>query len=242
MRTKLSIFVLILVLALALSACAGAADTQPRTLNVSGNGTVSLTPDVAYIYLGVHTEDPNLATGVSKNNTQAQALVDALKKAGIAAKDIQTSNFSVYNNNSNNGQTIDKTTGQVITTGYYSVDNTVNVTVRDLSHLGSILNTAVVSGANNINSISFDVADKTAAMEQARQKAMANANSLAGELAKTAGVKLGGIQSISYSDNSPQAYYGMMGGGGASAPNASVPIQPGQTQISVTVSVTYAIK
>jgi uncharacterized protein len=240
MRTKLSILIPILVLALALSACAGPAAAQPRTLNVNGNGTVYLTPDIAYIYVGVHTADPDLATGVSKNNTQAQALVDALKKAGIAAKDIQTSNFSVYNNN-NNGQEIDKTTGQVISTGYYSVDNTVYVTVRDLSHLGSILSTAVNSGANNINSISFDVSDKTAAMTQARQKAMENASSLATELAKTAGVSLGEIQNVSYSDNSPMPYYGM-GGGGASAPNASVPIQPGQTQISVTVSVTYALK
>jgi uncharacterized protein YggE len=241
MRTKLFSIVPILVLALALSACAGAAPAQPRTLNVSGNGTVYLTPDIAYITIGVHTGDPDLASGVSMNNTQAQALVDALKNAGIAARDIQTSNFSVYYNNNNNGQTFDKTTGQVISTGDYSIDNTVNVTVRDLTHLGSILKTAVNSGANNINSISFDVADKTAAMQQARQKAMANASSLAAELAKTANVQLGGIQNITYSDNSPLPYYGM-GGGGASAPNASVPIQPGQTQISVTVSVTYALK
>lgn len=238
MRTKYSVFIFILVLALALSGCAAAA-AQPKTLNVSGNGTVYLTPDIAYITIGVHTEDPDLASGVSKNNAQAQALVDALKKAGIAAKDIQTSNFSVYNNNS---QGFDKTTGQPITGGYYAVDNTVNVTVRDLSHLGSILSTAVNSGANNINSINFDVADKTAAMEQARQKAMANASSVATELAKTANVQLGGIQNITYSDNSPLQYYAMGGGGGAAAPNASVPIQPGQTQISVTVSVTYALK
>jgi uncharacterized protein YggE len=115
------------------------------------------------------------------------------------------------------------------------------MTMRDLSKLGTILSTAVGAGANSINSISFDVADKTAAMVEARQKAMANANNLAAELAKTAGLTLGEIQNITYSDYSPSPYYGM-GGGGASAPNASVPIQPGQTQISVTVSVTYAIK
>jgi uncharacterized protein YggE len=78
-------------------------------------------------------------------------------------------------------------------------------------------------------------------MAQARQKAMANASSLASELAQTAGVMLGEIQAVSYSDNSPIPYYGM-GGGGASAPNVSVPIQPGLTQITVTVSVTYTIK
>jgi uncharacterized protein len=238
MRTKYYLFVPILVLALVLSAC-GAAAPQPRTLNVSGNGTVYLAPDIAYIYVGVHTDDPDLSSGVSKNNTQTQALVDALKNAGIDGKDIQTSNFSVYTNGTPG---FDPNTGQPTNTGrYYSIDNTVYVTMRDLSKLGTILSTAVGAGANSINSISFDVADKTAAMVDARQKAMANASSLAAELAKTAGLKLGEIQNVTYSENSYTPMFGM-GGGGASAPNASVPIQPGQTQVSVTVSVTYNVK
>lgn len=235
MRTKLSMFVLGLVLALVLSACGPALSAQPRTLDVSGNGTVYLTPDIAYLYIGVHTEEPAIATAVSNNNTQTTALVDALKNAGVAEVDIQTSNFSVY-------KSYDKLTDQQTGTPY-AVDNTVYVTVRDLTTLGSLLNTAVEAGANNINSITFDVADKTAAMTQARQKAMANASSLASELAQTAGVQLAEIQNVSYSDNSPNPYsYGMGGGGGAAAPNASVPIQPGLTQITVTVSVTYSIK
>ena len=236
MRTKLSLLVSVLVLALILSACGPATSVQPRKLSVSGNGTVSLSPDIAYIYVGVDTVDPDIAQAVNKNNIQAQALVDALKNMGVAPEDIQTSNFSVYSS-----PKTDPLTGQ--STGYdYTVDNTVYITVRDLSKLGSLLNTVVGAGANNINSISFDVADKTAAMAQARQKAMDNAASLAGELAQTAGVQLGEILSISYSDNTPSPYYGMGGGGGASAPNTSVPITPGQTQILVTVSVTYAVK
>jgi uncharacterized protein YggE len=235
MRTKLSIFGLVSVLALLLSACGPA--VQPRTLNVSGNGTIYLTPDIAYIYIGVHNEDPAIASAVANNNTQTQGLVDALKNAGVAEVDLQTSNFSVYTT-----QAYDKFTGQSTGT-VYAVDNTVYVTVRDLTKIGSLLNTAVGAGANNINSITFDVADKTAAMTQARQKAMANAGSLASELAQTAGVQLGEIRDVSYSDNSSTPYYyGMGGGGGAGAPNASVPIQPGLTQITVTVSVTYAIK
>ncbi len=236
MRTKLSVFALVLVFAVALSACGSAAQVQPRSLYVSGNGTVYLTPDIAYIYIGVHTEEADVAQAVAHNNTSTQALVDALKNSGVAATDIQTSNFSVWT-----GQSYDKVTGEQTGT-YYAVDNTVYVTVRDLSKLGTLLNTAVKSGANNINSITFDVADKTAAMAEARQKAMTNANALASELAATAGVTLGEIQNISYADSSPVPYYSGMGGGGSSAPNASVPIQPGQTEISVTVSVTYAIK
>ncbi len=236
MRTKITIFSIVTILALALSAC-GTAAPLPRSLSVSGNGTVYLTPDIAYIYIGVHNEDPAIATAVANNNTQTQALVDALKNAGIASEDIQTSNFSVYSS-----AQYDKATG-VLSGTNYAVDNTVYVTVRDLTKLGSLLNTAVGAGANNINSITFDVADKTAAMAQARTKAMANASSLASELAQTAKVTLGEIQTVTYSENTPYPYaYGMGGGGGAAAPNASVPISPGLTQISVTVSVTYAIK
>jgi uncharacterized protein YggE len=233
MRTKLSLFTLILVLAL--SACGPVA--QPGTLQVSGTGTVSLKPDIAYIYLGVHSEDPAVATAVNDNNTRTQALVDALKNAGIASEDIQTSNFSVYSTTG-----YDKLTGQS-TGGIYAVDNTVYITIRDLTKLGSLLNAAVSAGANTINSITFDVADKTAALVQARQKAMDSAGSLALELAKDGGLTLGNIQNISYTDYSPSPYgYGMGGGGGASAPNASVPIQPGLTQITVSVSVTYTLK
>jgi hypothetical protein len=234
MKTKLSIIVPILVLALLLSACGASA--QPRTLNVSGNGTIYLTPDIAYIYIGVHMEDPIIADAVNKNNTQTQALVDALKNAGIAAEDIQTSNFSVYTTSQ-----YDKLTGQPSGT-VYAVDNSVYVTIRDLAKIGNLLDVVVAAGANNINNITFDVADKTAALSQARQKAMANASSLAAELAQTAGVKLGEIQNVSYSDNSPIPYEYGKGGGGASAPNVSVPIQPGQTQITVTVDVTYNLK
>ena len=236
MRTKLSLFALVSVLALVLSAC-GSAAAQPRTLAVSGNGTVYLAPDIAYIYVGVHNQDAVIATAVNNNNTQTQALVDALKAAGVAEVDIQTSNFSVYNTTS-----YDQITGQSNGT-VYAVDNTVYVTVRDLSMIGKLLNTAVGAGANNINSITFDVADKSAALTEARQKAMANASSLASELAATAGVNLGPIQNVSYSDNSPTLYaYGMGGGGASAAPNASVPIQPGLTEITVTVSVSYSLK
>jgi uncharacterized protein len=237
MRTKSSLFVLFLAAAFVLSACGPAASAQTHSLSVSGSGTVAVTPDIAYVNVGVHTENSDLATSVAQNNSQTQTLIDALKNAGIAAQDIQTSNFNVYTNN----QGFDKVTGQPTDAKTYVVDNTVYVTVRDISKIGSLLSTGIASGANNVNGITFDVADKTKAMAEARQKALVDANNVAAELAKNAGMKLGGIESISYSNNSPVPLYGM-GGGGAGMQSASVPVQPGMTQISVTVDVTYELK
>jgi len=239
MRSK--ILLLVPILALAFSACAPALpapQTESRTLSVNGTGTVYLTPDVAYIYIGVHTEDPDIAESVARNNAQAQRVVDALRNSGIAAKDIQTSNFSVWAS-----QQYDPATGQPSGTTYV-VDNTVYVTVRDLTKLGELLDTAIGAGANNINSIQFDVSDKTAAQMEARQKAVESANSLADELAGVAGVTLGDIQTISYMDYQPMPYYGygMGGGGGAAVSAEAAPINPGQIAVSVNVSIVYEIK
>ncbi|MGD0611190.1 MAG: SIMPL domain-containing protein [Anaerolineales bacterium] len=239
MRTKLTFVstLLALILALVLTAC-GPAAAQARTLTVTGTGTVYLTPDIAYITIGVHTEDPDITQAIESNNSQAQAVVNALQGSGIDAKDLQTSNFSL-NSSTQTDQLTGKPTGTT-----YMVDNTVSVTVRDLSKLASLLDTAVHAGANNINSISFDVADNTSGLTQARQKAMANAGTLATELAKTAGVNLGSIQTITYSENPGVPFYGYaLGGGGAvAAPSSNVPINPGQLQLTATVTVTYGLK
>lgn len=239
MRSKF--LLLVPMLALVLSACApslSASQIESRTLSVNGTGTVYRTPDVAYIYIGVRTEDADIAKSVARNNAQAQRVVDALRNSGVAAKDIQTSNFSVWTS-----QQYDPATGQQ-SGSTYVVENTVYVTVRDMTKLGELLDTAIGAGANNINSIQFDVSDKTAALTEARQKAVESANSLADELAGVAGVTLGDIQTISYMDYQPMPYYGygMGGGGGAAVSAEAAPINPGQIQLSVNVSVVYEIK
>lgn len=239
MRTKPILLVAVMLLALTLSACGptvAAPQAITRTLMVNGSGTVYLTPDIAYIFIGVHTENADISEAVTSNNTQAQRVVDALRNMGVEAKDIQTSNFSVWSS-----QQYDPMTGEY-TGVIYMVDNTVYVTVRDLSKPGELLDAAIGAGANNINSIQFDVADKTEALTQARQLAVDNAEALADELAAAAGVQLGEIQTIAYTDY-PMYGYGMGGGGGAqAAPSVPMPINPGQMQLTVTVSITFEIK
>jgi uncharacterized protein YggE len=124
----------------------------------------------------------------------------------------------------------------------YAVDNTVYVTLREIDRLGDLLDTIVQAGANTVNSIQFDVADKDKALKDARAEAVKDANAKAQELADTAGVQLGQLQSVSFLDNQPYPVFDGKGGGGAAAEAAAVPIQPGQLTFNVMVNVVYAIK
>lgn len=163
-------------------------------------------------------------------------MIDAIKAAGVDAKDIRTTNFSIWSN-----PQYDES-GQITSTTYV-VDNTVSVTVRDLDGLGDLLDEAIAAGANSIYSIQFDVADKTEAVKEARKKAVEDAKLQAQELAETSGVSLVNIQTISYYDSSSSTYFeGKGGGGGVAYESAVVPIQPGQLVVSVTVNATYTIK
>ena len=238
MKTKFLFIIAVLVLGTVLAACGPSTITvqpQPmqRTLTVTGSGMVTLTPDVAYIYIGVHTENVSVAEAVAENNTKAQAVATAIKGFGVEAKDIQTTNFSIwpqdqYDDKGNKTGTI------------YNVDNTVYITVRDLTKIGDLLDASIRAGANTINSIQFDVADKTEALSQARKAAVENAQKQAQELVDATGVKLGAVQIISYYDSTPlSADYGK--GGGAMAAS-SVPVSSGQYQLTTTVTIVYELK
>ena len=239
MKTKYLFLIAVLVLGVALTACGPSAitvQTQPaaRTITVTGTGLVTLTPDIAYINIGVQSQDASASVAVTQNNTNAQAIIAAIKASGVADKDIQTTNFSIYAQQQydSNGQ---------ITGILYVVNNTVYVTVRDLTKLGGLLDATVRSGANTINSISFDVADKTAALSQARLAAVADAKKQADELTGATNVSLGDVQTISYYDSSAPVTVNysradMAAGGG------SVPVQSGSMQITTTVTIVYALK
>jgi len=238
MKTKILLMVAALALGSLLAACGPSTVTvqpQPplRTITVTGTGMVTLTPDIAYVSIGVETQDASAKDAMNENNTQAQAVITAIKGFGVDDKDIQTTNFSIspqqqYDNNGN-------PTGIL-----YVVDNTVYVTVRDLTKLGDLLDATVTSGANNINSIQFDVADKADALSQARQAAVAEAKKQADELTSATGVKLGAVQTISYSDSTPPMPIQYTRAEAAAA--NSVPIQSGSMQISTTVTIVYALQ
>jgi hypothetical protein len=240
MRTKYFAFSVLAVLAFVLSACGPttvnqAAPENLRTLDVSGIGVVYLTPDIVYINIGVNTQRENAAEAVSINKDQTSAVIQAIKDFGVDPKDIRTTNFSIWSNPQYDPA------GQVIGTNY-TVDNTVYVTIRDIDKLGNLLDAAIAAGANSIYSIQFDVEDKSEANQEARAKAVEEAKAQAQDLADVAGLTLVEIQKISYYESGATPYfYGGKGGGGGGA-EASVPIQPGQLAVTVTVNMTYSVK
>ena len=238
-RNKYFLLSLVLLIAVGLSACAGQTasldKSAVRTLNVNGSAQAYLTPDVAYFTIGVHTENKDAQEAVASNNALVEKVLNALKAAGVEEKDLRTTNFSIY--------PMDEwsPTGEKLGTKFV-VDNSLFVTLRDLTKVGEMLGVAVEAGANSVSGITFDVEDKTAVLAEARAKAVAQARSQAEELAKAAGVQLGDVQSINYYNSSPIPLYDVkrveaagMGGGG-------VPISTGQLTITVEVSVSYQIK
>jgi len=208
----------------------------PRSIAVVGTGQVTLAPEIAYINIGVQSMADNVAQALSDNNDKSQAVAQALKDNGVDEKDIQTSNFSIYPQQQYGPQ------GEIISTSYV-VNNTIYVTVRDLSKLGQLLDVAVRSGANSINGISFDVTQATRdqAVADARRLAVDSARAQAQSLADASGVTLGELLTLSaLQTNSPVPMYDR--GGGYAADASSVPISAGQIVIHVDVNATYAMQ
>ncbi len=235
MRKKMNLILVSIIVFGLLSACApqSASDETLRSMSVSGTGRVTVVPDIATINVGVRTEADEVTDALSGNTTQANAISEVLQELGVVEEDIQTSNFNVYPS-----ERYDPMTGQ--SEGqYFVVENTVNVTVRDLSTLGEVLSAVVDAGANNIYGINFNVENREEAVAEARELAIQDAKAKAEAIAEEAGVTLGDLISISvYSAGSPVAYYDAKGGAYA---EAAVPISAGTLNITMECSLTYEI-
>ncbi len=240
MKKVFAIVTASLIMVVALAACSQTPTTITtapaiRTISANGNGKVYIVPDVAYIYVGVRVDADEVSDALNQNNLQAQAISEAVQALGVEAVDIQTASFNVY-------PMSDYDMEGKISRKYFVVENTVYITVRDLSKLGVLLDSVVRSGANTINSITFDILDKDKAMAEARDLAIAKAKTEAEAIAKAAGVKLGDLQSVGvYTSNGGMAIYDAKGGGSAQA-MSQVPVAAGQVVITADANVTYEIQ
>lgn len=244
-HNSLKILAVMILLSVVLTACgtipAANSNPYPPSISVTGKSDIFLTPDIAYVYIGVHTESENVADALNENNAQSQAISSTLEELGVAKEDVQTSAFNIYPFQDYGpfgptpGATEDPPTK-------YAVDNTVFVTVRELSKLGHILDNVVRNGANSIHNVEFDVEDKTEALAQARKEAIENGRSLAEEMAQAANINLGDLISLSVhgSDNAQPLY--MEKGLGGMRAASEVPTSAGQLVLTMYAEMNFEIK
>ena len=211
--------------------------SPPRTIVVTGIGDVKAKPDMAVINSGVLTEAPTARDALAKNNSAMSSVIDALKKAGIAEQDIQTSNFSVspqYPPYQPNQTQAPRISG-------YQVSNQVSVRVKNLAKLGAILDGLVQVGANQINGISFDIDQPKQLQNDARKLAVADARAKAELYAAAAHVSLGRVLQISEANIAvgPQPMAYAMDKVSA---QREVPIAAGQQTLTANVSIVYEIQ
>jgi uncharacterized protein YggE len=212
-----------------------ATTTPEHTISVGGVGTVQIPPDVADVSVGVDVTRSTVKEARPVAATQMTAVIAALKKAGVADRDIQTSGLSInavydYNNNSK-----PRITG-------YQVSNTVTATVRNLDTVSDVVDGAIAAGANQLNGLTFRVDDPKAAEAQARDAAVKDARAKADALARAAGVSITGVQSIVESSApTPQPIYMDRMAAPAAADSAKTPIQVGTNDVMVTVNIVYLI-
>ncbi|KKS25037.1 MAG: hypothetical protein UU83_C0011G0001, partial [Candidatus Jorgensenbacteria bacterium GW2011_GWF2_41_8] len=199
-------------------------------------GKVVSKADIAAVYLSIVTESATSKSAQDDNSKKSKAVVEFLKKQKIEDKDIKTVSYNIYPQ-----YTYPRYDKPVISG--YQVNQTMTIKIRNLDEVSAILDGVVSAGANQINSLSFEIDEPEKLKAEARKMAIADAKKKARELEKELGIDLGKI--INFSENTggfPTPVYleakGDMGGGGDSGP--SVP--SGENEISVNVYLTYQIK
>lgn len=211
-------------------------DNTAYTISVNGTGKVSVTPDMANINLGVEAINPDPARAISDNNERMTAVINAIKALGVEAKDIQTTNFSMWIEN------IYDINGRATGETRYHVINQISVNVRDIAKTGDVLTAALNAGANSVNGISFTVADQSPLIEAARAAAIANARAKAEQLAKGLGVSVGKVRTVSEYSYAPIYAKAEMERSAGMGGGVSVPVETGQFEISVDVQVIFDIQ
>jgi len=208
--------------------------TKTDTFTVTGEGKVSVPPDIAVVSAGVQSQGATVKIAQDQLNKNMNAVSSAVKAAGVDAKDIQTSGYNIT-------PMYDYNTGTPRITGYQASSN-FTIKVRAIDNANAVIDAATSAGANQIGGITFDVDDKTKTQNEARQKAVADAKSKAENAAKIAGFKLGRI--INYSEdfgNGPRPIP-MMAKADSTGTEVPTQVEPGSNEITVTVTLSYQIQ
>ncbi len=206
--------------------------TSTGTIVVSGTGRVAVQPDVADLRLGVTVAKPTVEAARGEAAATMDAILRAVDGAGVARADVRTAMLSVQ-------PRYDYRDGRAPVLTGYEIANVVEVSVRDLSALGDVIDVTLTAGATSMDALSFRLADPRPAEREARRQAMAEARARADVLAEAAGVTVQGVSDIVEGQPvrppGPVAKAQRM----ALAADAGTPVEAGTLDVAVTVSVTY---
>lgn len=228
MRAILSIFLLI-----AVSSTAQAEEIK-RFITVTGLGEIAAAPDMARVNLGVEVTSRTAGDALAENSKRVTALIDVLRAAGIAEKDMQTTQLNLHPRweQRNNSGTPPRVIG-------YTAQNMLQLRIRAIDQLGEVLDQVTRAGSNRINHIGFELSDPAPLLDEARRQAVANARHKAELLAGAAGVVLGDVISINEggarSNPAPRAHARMEAA-------MAVPIAEGEISTRASVTIVYELK
>ena len=224
-----------LVAALTLPSLAQTSSPSPgaggsgRTVTVTGSATIRSAPDEAVVTLGVQTQAPTAQGALQQNASRMNDVVKALLRDGVKPGDLATAWVNLYPNYDSSGTAIVS----------YSAQNQVNVTVRDLSNVGSVIDDAVGAGANLSSGIQFQLSDQNQGVERALAEAVANARAKAEALAAAGDTSLGSVVTIT--EGSALQYPPIPFAADAGRAEASTPISPPTLETQVTVTVVWSL-
>lgn len=227
-------------------------------LTVTAEGKTFREPDLAVFSAGVTTQATTAAEALADNSRAMQRVIAALKNAGIAERDIQTSNLSinpVYADPNRDAVMASRATGapymppppemQLPTIIGYQANNTVSVRQRKLGDYGEIIDALASAGANQVNGPNFQLDEPEPALDEARRDAMTNARERAQLYADAAGLRIVRIVSISESGGywgpQPVSAFARESMAGAPPPPPPAPVQPGEMQMNASVTVQYEL-
>ena len=227
-----------LALALGLNAVAATdgATAQQRApgphVVVTGEGSVSVAPDVAKIRSGVTTRGKTVREATETNSKTMAAILTALTESGIPQKDVRTAQLSIQ------PVYAAQEPGKEQKLVAYSVANHVSAKIRHVEKLGDVLDRLIAAGATEVWNVEFQVADPGKALDQAREAAVADARRKAEVYAKAAGVSLGRVISIQEESAASPAPMRALA---RSAGDAQIPIAPGENTLRAVVTVGFEI-
>ena len=212
---------------------AAATTSDGTLLSVSASGEASRAPDIATASAGVVTQAPDANAAMRANAAQMQKVIAAIRAAGVAERDIQTTGISIHPTYRHADNEEPRISG-------YNASNSVNLKVRDIARLGEVLDALVASGANNVNGPSFGIDQPEAVYDEARRKALEQGRARADMYAETLGLRVRRIVSISEGGriHAPQPMYAMR----AMAMDAeSTPVAPGENTLTANLEIVFEL-